>query len=70
MEWRLSPAPKPETRRRLKRRWGNCALRIAKGNALGSRTPHLTGSGCTWCRGWVGVAHSTRNCALVTNLAQ
>ena len=51
MEWRLSPAPKPETRRRLKRRWGSCApgsLRAtplaqvqagAKGRPSGGRSP-------------------------------
>ena len=68
MEWRLSPAPKPETRRRLKRRWGSCAPRIAKGNALGSGTPDLTGCKVRLVQGSGGVAHATRNCALVPNL--
>ncbi len=34
MEWRLSPAPKPETRRRLKRRWGSCATGSLRPEAL------------------------------------
>ena len=67
-EWRLSPAPKPETRRRLKRRWGSCAPRIAKGNALGSRTLGVTGRRGLARGGRVGVAHATGNCALVLNL--
>ena len=68
MEWRLSPAPKPETRRRFKRRWGSCAPLIAKGNALGSRTPG--GRGCVSQAegGRVGVAQATGKCAIVLNL--
>jgi len=67
VEWRLSPAPKPETRRRLKRRWGSCALGIAKGNALGSRAPADGVAGRLRRDGRVGVAHATGNCALVHN---
>jgi hypothetical protein len=67
VEWRLSPAPKPEIRRRLKRRSGSCAPRIAKGNALGSRTPAETGCKGLARGGRVGVAHATGKCALVLN---
>lgn len=40
------------------------ALRIAKGNALGS------GSRWGWRSGWVGAAHATGICALVRNISQ